>query len=327
MSTVDGLIAPEPVPADAAEPSRRRRPGRRRVVTESRPVGSRRSAWFGWLYALPALLMYGVFELYPVVTAINYSFFDWDGIGAATPVGLQNYARVFTEPRLFSSILHSFFLIIFFTFLPLGIALLVASIVREMRSKFFGATARIAMFLPQIIPGAAAAIAWTWMYSPNGAVNQLLSAVGLGSVTRAWLGDFTWALPAVGIIGTWLAMGLCTLLLLAGIGKIDESLYEAAQLDGANRWQQFRSITLPGLRREIGVCITITIISALASFDVVYMSTQGGPGYSTMVPGVQVYQLAFTENRIGQSSALAIVLSILVLIVILPIQRIFREQD
>lgn len=326
MSTVDGLIAPEPIPPEVASSPRRRRrtkPG----STESRPVGSKKSAWYGWLFALPALLMYAVFELYPVITAINYSFFDWDGIGVGKAVGLQNYARVFTEPQLLSSILHSFFLIIFFTFLPLAIALLVASIVREMKSKFFGATARVAMFLPQIIPGAAAAIAWTWMYSQNGAVNQLLSAVGLGSVTRAWLGDFTWALPSVGIIGTWLAMGLCTLLLLSGIGKIDESLYEAAQLDGANRLQQFRSITLPGLRREIGVCITITIISALASFDVVYMSTQGGPGYSTMVPGVQVYQLAFTENRIGQSSALAIVLSILVLLVILPIQRIFREQD
>ena len=157
-------------------------------------------------------------------------------------------------------------------------------------------------------------------------VNQILSAIGLGGLRKTWLGDFTWALPAVGIIGTWLATGLCTLLLLAGIGKIDATLYEAADLDGASRVQQFRSITLPGLRQEIGVCVTITIISALASFDVVFMSTQGGPGYSTQVPGVQVYQLAFTENRIGQSSALAIVLSLLVLLVILPIQRFFREK-
>ena len=119
---------------------------------------------------------------------------------------------------------------------------------------------------------------------------------------------------------------MCTLLLLAGIGKIDATLYEAADLDGAGRIAQFRSITLPGLRQEIGVCVTITVISALASFDVVFMSTQGGPGYSTMVPGVQVYQLAFTENRIGPSSALAIVLSILVLIVIVPLQRVFREK-
>jgi raffinose/stachyose/melibiose transport system permease protein len=163
------------------------------------------------------------------------------------------------------------------------------------------------------------------MYSDNGVVNQLLGLVGLGSQKRSWLGDFNWALPAVGLIGTWLATGLCTLLLLAGIGKIDGSLYEAASLDGANRIMQFRSITLPGLKQEIGVCATITIISALASFDVVFMSTQGGPGRTTMVPGVEVYQLAFTESRIGPSSALAILLSLLVLIVILPLQRLFRE--
>lgn len=285
-----------------------------------------RGGWLGWLFALPALAVYGTFCLYPVLTAVQYSFYDWDGINPATPAGFANYARVFTEPQLFASIVHSFILIIFFTVLPVSLALVVASIVRDIRSRALGGAARTLMFLPQIIPGAAAGVAWTWMYAPNGAVNQLLGAVGLGSLETAWLGDFTWALPAVGIIGTWLATGLCTLLLLSGIGKIDEALYEASMLDGANRMQQFFAVTLPGLRREIGICVTITIISALASFDVVYMTTQGGPGYSTMVPGVQVYQLAFTQFEIGQSSALAIVLSLLVLAVIVPIQSLFREK-
>jgi raffinose/stachyose/melibiose transport system permease protein len=188
---------------------------------------------------------------------------------------LSNYLRVFTEPALVASIGHAFFLIIFFSLLPTLFALITASIVREIKSKIGGSVARTLMFLPQIIPGAAAAIAWVWMYSSDGVVNQFLRAIGLGSITRAWLDDFTWALPAVGLIGTWLATGLCTLLLIAGIGKIDNSIYEAAQVDGAGRIAQFRAITLPGLRAEIGVCITITIIAALASFDVVFMSTQG----------------------------------------------------
>lgn len=320
MSTVDGLTAP----ADLTTPAPGRRPARRPGA--GRCVSRRRVAWAGWLFALPALVMYAVFELYPIVTAIQYSFYDWDGIGVATPAGLANYRRVFSEPQLVASILHSLILILFFSVAPVLLGLVVASIVREIRSQFAGGLARTLMFLPQIIPGAASAIAWTWMYSPDGAVNQLLSAVGLGGLRRAWLGDFTWALPAVGIIGTWLATGLCTLLLLAGIGKIDTSIYEAAMIDGANRVQQFFAITLPGLRQEIGVCITITVIAALASFDVVFMSTQGGPGYSTTVPGVQVYQLAFTESRVGQSSALAIVLSLLVLAIILPLQRYFREK-
>ncbi len=323
MSAVDGLSGAAVAEAELVTDGRpQRRPRRAGGAGSSR----RRARWAGWWFALPALVMYVVFELYPILTAVQYSFYDWDGINLSTPVGLDNYVRVFTEPQLLSSIVHAFILIIFFSFVPVLLALVVASIVREIRSAVAGGLARTLLFLPQIIPGAAAAIAWTWMYAPDGAVNQGLRAVGLDALARPWLGDFTWALPAVGIIGTWLATGLCTLLLMSGIGKIDASLYEAAQLDGANRVQQFRNVTLPGLRQEIGVCVTITIIAALASFDVVFMSTQGGPGYSTQVPGVQVYQLAFTENRIGQSSAVAVVLSIIVLAVILPLQRLFRER-
>ena len=317
MSTVDGLVSDVNLADEAAAEGRRARWVRR--------YGAK-AGWSGWLFALPALVMYAVFALYPILTSIQYSFYDWNGIGRAKWVGFDNYVEVFTDPRLLGSIWHAFFLIIFFTIFPILIGLLVASVVREIRSKVLTATARTIMFLPYIIPGAAAAIAWTWMYTPNGAVNQLLSAIGLESWTRAWLGDFTWALPAVGFIGTWILTGLCTLLLLSGIGKIDATLYEAAALDGAGRWKQFRTVTLPGLKSEIGVCVTITVIAALASFDVVFMSTQGGPGRATMVPGVEVYQLGFTESRIGTASALAIVLALLILVVVIPLQRLFRED-
>jgi raffinose/stachyose/melibiose transport system permease protein len=109
------------------------------------------------------------------------------------------------------------------------------------------------------------------------------------------------------------------------MAKIEPSLFEAASLDGAGRWQQFRAVTLPGLRREIVVCVTVTIIAALASFDVVYIATQGGPGYSTMVPGLDIFQLSFIKQQVGQASALAVVLVLLVLVIIVPIQRLRRE--
>jgi raffinose/stachyose/melibiose transport system permease protein len=270
--------------------------------------------------------MYGVFVLRPMLTTVQYSFYDWDGITPSTWVGLANYERVLSDPQLLSSIWHAFFLIIFFTVLPVIGGLLVAALLQEIKLRGLATTARTALFLPQIIPGAAAAIAWVWMFSGNGAVNQLLSGIGLDGLTRAWLGDFTWSLPAVGIIGSWLGLGFCTILLIAGIGKIDASIYEAAQLDGAGFLSTFRAVTLPGLRQEIGVCVTVTIIAALASFDIVFMSTQGGPGTSTMVPGVLIYQLGFTEARIGLASALAVVLTALILAVILPLQRFFREH-
>lgn len=291
-----------------------------------RRTARQRGAWSGWLFALPALVMYAVFYLWPILTALKLSMYNWDGIGPMTWAGLDNYRAVFSDTELRSSLFHAFYLLIFFCFLPVIFGLISAAVIREIKGKALGATARMTMFLPQIIPGAAAAVAWTWMYSSNGVVNQVLSGIGLGSLTRPWLSDFTWALTAVGFIGTWLLTGFCTLLLLSGIGKIDQSIYEAARLDGAGSIAQFRAVTLPGLRQEIGVCVTFTVIAALASFDVVFLATQGGPGYQTMVPGVEVYQNAFVLNKLGLASAVAVVLTGIVLVVIVPLQRIFRES-
>ena len=146
-------------------------------------------------------------------------------------------------------------------------------------------------------------------------------------MTRAWLGDFGTALPAVGVIGAWVLLGLCTVLLLAGMSKIDPALYEAAQLDGAGPVREFLAITLPSLRQEIGVCVTVTVIAALSAFDIVYISTRGGPGDATMVPGLKIYQLAFFNREVGLASALAVVLMVLVLACILPIQWFTRRGE
>ena len=284
-----------------------------------------RSSWLGWLFALPAITVYLVFVIRPLLLTVQYSFYDWNGIGAATWIGLDNYVRLFTDSELFGTIVHAFELILFFSFVPVLLGLAVAATIRRIAQSRLAVVARTVLFLPQVIPLVAAGIMWTWLLSTTGLINQLLSAVGLESVTRAWLGDFSTALPAVGVIGAWVQIGLCTLLLLAGMSKIDESLYEAARLDGAGPLREFRSITLPSLRQEIGVCLTVTVISALASFDIIYVSTQGGPGNATMVPGLEIYYLAFAEREIGMASALAVALTLLVLLCVLPLQRLTRD--
>ncbi|MET0493019.1 MAG: sugar ABC transporter permease [Actinoplanes sp.] len=284
-----------------------------------------RSSWLGWLFALPAITVYLVFVIRPLLLTVQYSFYDWNGIGAATWIGLDNYVRLFTDSELFGTIVHAFELILFFSFVPVLLGLAVAATIRRIAQSRLAVVARTVLFLPQVIPLVAAGIMWTWLLSTTGLINQLLSAIGLESVTRAWLGDFSTALPAVGVIGAWVQIGLCTLLLLAGMSKIDESLYEAARLDGAGPFREFRSITLPSLRQEIGVCLTVTVISALASFDIIYVSTQGGPGNATMVPGLEIYYLAFAEREIGMASALAVALTVLVLLCVLPIQRLTRD--
>ena len=299
------------------------RPALSRRIFPHRVV--RRETTIGWLFVLPALLMYIAFVLIPLLLSIQYSFFRWDGIGPMTWVGLQNYAAVLDDPDLLGTILNAFRLVVFFSFVPVTLGLIVASVIHRVATGRLGAVARTVMFLPQIIPLVAAGIIWGWLLALPGLINQILKAVGLGAITRAWLGDFDWALPAVGLIGIWVVLGFCTVLLLTGMTKVDPALYESARIDGASWFTEFVKITVPLLRQEIGVCLTVTVIAALAAFDIVYVSTAGGPGNSTAVPGIQIYILAFTEQRIGLASALAVVLMVLVLVVILPIQRLSRE--
>lgn len=289
--------------------------------------GVRRRTWVGWLFVAPALVMYGLFVLQPLALTVQYSFYRWDGVGPATWVGLKNYVAVLSEPRLVETLFNAFRLVLFFSFIPVALGLVTASVIQRVAVGRLGTFSRTVLFLPQVIPLVAAGIIWGRLLSLSGLINQALTAIGLGDVTEAWLGDFDTALPAVGLIGIWVLLGFCTVLLLTGMTKIDPAYYESARLDGAGWFQEFRAITLPSLRNEIGVCITVTVIAALAAFDIVYVTTGGGPGGATAVPGIQIYILAFLERQVGLASALAVVLMVLVLLVILPIQRLSRGSD
>ncbi|WP_061300535.1 carbohydrate ABC transporter permease [Herbidospora cretacea] len=285
------------------------------------------SRWAGWLFVLPAAAFYVVFVIQPLAMTVQYSLYSWDGIGVATWNGVQNYLRVFTDPDLFAAILNAIKLIVFFSAVPVVLGLAIAATIRRIAASRLALVARTVIFLPQVIPLVAAGITWSWLLSSTGLVNQLLTYIGLEKITRAWLGEFSTALPAVGVIGAWVLLGLCTLLLLAGMSKIDPALYEAARLDGAGPLREFVSITLPSLRQEIGVCVTVTVVAALASFDIVYISTQGGPGNASMVPGLEIYYLAFSERQVGVASALAVVLTVLVIACALPIQWLTRDRS
>ncbi|WP_137150057.1 sugar ABC transporter permease [Devosia sp. FKR38] len=301
---------------DASKPALRRPPSR----------GRRKARLIAWAFVAPAAIAYAAFVLVPLCMSVYYSFLRWDGIGKARFHGLTNYITVLTDSDLLQIIGNAFQLVIYFSLIPVGLGLAVASAIRSHMAGRFGTMTRTVLFLPQVIPLVAAGIAWSWMFASSGLVNQTLKAIGLSDWARGWLGDFVWALPAVGVIGAWVQLGLCTMLLVTGITKIDPSLYEAARLDGARAWHEFRYITLPGLRQEIGVCITVTVIAALASFDIVYISTQGGPGITTTVPGLEIYRLAFAHRQVGLASALAIVLMLLVLISIAPVQWLTRDK-
>jgi raffinose/stachyose/melibiose transport system permease protein len=287
----------------------------------------KRSNVTGSLISLPAILIYSTFVIYPLTSAVRYSFTQWDGIGEKEFVGISNYVQIFQSPELVASIRNSLSLIVFFSVFPIFFGLLLANFIVRIRTQKIRSITQVVLFFPQILPLAASGIAWSWMYANNGLVNQFLRAVGLESWSQSWLAGFSTALPAVGIIGAWVLTGFCSVLLSTGISKIDPSLYEAARIDGANWWSEFRNVTIPGLRQEISVLITVTTIAALSSFDIIYVTTLGGPGSSTLVPGISIYRLAFTQSAVGLASAFGVVLMAIVILIILPIQIYSRRSD
>ncbi|MGC0252450.1 carbohydrate ABC transporter permease [Pseudactinotalea sp. Z1748] len=285
-----------------------------------------RRALKAWVYLAPAAVIYLGFAIWPALNTFYLSFLDWDGVQQPSYVGLSNYASILRDAALYNSILHALVLIIFFSLIPVGMGLLMTGLLlgRVRRGMTFF---RTVYFLPQVLPLVAVGITWRWLYNQNGLLNQFLEAIGLGSITRAWLGDYNLALHALGFIGTWTMSGLCMMLFLSGAQKIDGALYEAATLDGAGAFRQFVSVTIPGVRKEITIAAVITTIAALASFDLVFVTTNGGPANQTTVPALLVYRLAFNEGDIGTASALAITLTALVIVFVTLIRRVAREES
>ena len=201
-------------------------------------------------FVAPALLVYLAFSIWPAINTLYYSMLDWDGLNAAEWVGFENYAKVFTEPELFNSILHSLVLVFFFAVLPIALGLLLAGLLTGAGTRGLSAF-RVIFFIPQVIPLVAVGIAWRWLYAEDGPLNEFLETIGLGGLATPWLASTDTALIALGLVGTWGMSGLCMMLFISGAQKIDSSLYEAAAMDGAGPIRRFISVTLPGLRGEV----------------------------------------------------------------------------
>jgi raffinose/stachyose/melibiose transport system permease protein len=289
-----------------------------------RPPGEPRLV--GYLYLLPAMAVFAVFVLYPLGEAAWLSFWNWDGIATspATWAGFSNYSEVVSDEELRSAFVHALILLIFYAVLPLGIGLLLAGVIARARVRglaFF----RAVLFLPQVIAMVVVALIWKMIYDPaNGFLNRFLGWFGIEG--KSWLGDFSLALPSVGLIGTYVYFGLAMVLLTAGVQKIPGSLYDAARVDGAGPVREFLAVTLPGLRGEIAVCLTLTTIYALRNFDLVYITTRGGPGHSTTVPAFQVFTRAFETGQAGSAAAVGITLTVIIFLISVGINR-FAERS
>jgi raffinose/stachyose/melibiose transport system permease protein len=259
--------------------------------------------------------------LVPIGRSAWLSLYDWDGVTPGTWAGLDNYGQVVSDPELRRAFLHSLVLLFFYSLVPVGIGLLLAGLLARARVRGL-ALMRTVLFLPQVIAMVVVAVMWRMIYDPeSGALNELLRAVGLGSLAQSWLGDFNLALPAVGLVGTWVWFGLAMVLLTAGVQKIPQSLYDAARVDGAGMVREFVAVTLPALRGEIAVALTLTTIAALRNFDLVYITTKGGPGHATSVPAFQVYDRAFVSGRVGSAAAVGLTLTAIIFAISFWINR------
>lgn len=289
------------------------------------PARRRRRSWVGWLYVAPALVLYGFVVLVPALQSLNYSLYRWDGVTPAVFVGAQNYLAFFTDPELVESIGHIGVLVMFYAVLPIVLGLLSAALLSRYPRPGY-AFFRWVIFLPQVLTSVVVAVLWKQLYGPDGPINHALEALGLGALTRDWLGDFTLALPALGVIGTWTTFGLCMVLFVSGSASISTSLYDAARVDGAGAVREFFAVTLPGLRPQIAVALTLTVTGALRTFDLVWLTTRGGPGTSTITPSFLLYTKAFAVGDVGAAAAIGVVLAVTCLLLALVIVRLLEDS-
>jgi raffinose/stachyose/melibiose transport system permease protein len=297
--------------------------GRSAAASLAPPGEPRRIAY---VYLLPGLVVFCLFVLAPLLHSAWLSLFNWDGVTPGTWAGLANYKAIVSDPRLRAAFLHALVLVAFYAVLPIGIGLLLAAAMSRTRVRGL-ALFRTVLFLPQVIALVVVAVMWRMIYAPDGGlINGALRAVGLGGLAQNWLGSFSLALPSVGLIGTWVMYGLAMVLFTAGVQKIPQSLYDAARMDGAGPVREFFAVTLPGLRNEIAVALTLTTIQALRSFDLVYITTGGGPGDSTSVPAFEVYNRAFRGGDVGTAAAIGVCIAALIFVLTLLINRIAERE-
>ena len=285
------------------------------------------SGWRNFLYVLPAVLVYAVFLLLPLLASLGISFTEWDGTSLPVFSGVSNYLRMFSDPVFWIALGNNAILMLFYTLLPISIGLLLCSFLYDTRNNSERSVLRILFFLPYIMPMAVLGVVWRWLYNPAfGPIDQLLRAIGLPQLAMSWLGDFTWALPAVGLVATWYFFGFCLVLFMAGLQRMDPSLLEAADLDGSSRRQKLMRITLPGLRPEVRIALLLTVIASLKAFDLVYVMTQGGPGTSTMVTNIFMYKQGFDLHYFGYASSVAVFSMLIVLGINYLIHLVLKER-
>lgn len=289
-----------------------------------------RSRGFNWslaLFLLPGLVLYLVFLVIPTVGALFMSLTDWNGVSNDFNfVGLSNYRDIATDPIFRESIGNNVqFTLVVLVFQTLLSLLLALMLVKNTRPNIFY---RTLYFFPTIIASVSVALAWILMYDPSiGAINRLLTLVGLEGITQSWLGNRDIAIYSLAFIQFWQHTGQVMIIFIAGLQAIPRDLYEAAWMEGASRWQSFRYVTWPMLAPAAAIVVAYTTIQSFRAFDLVIALTDGGPSNATEILSTWIYHQAFRDFSFGFASTGAVVFLIILAVLTWLQFRILRVDQ
>jgi raffinose/stachyose/melibiose transport system permease protein len=269
------------------------------------------------IFLLPGLVMFLLVIILPFVVTIGISFTKWNGVTTPKFIGLDNYATALGDSAFWTSFQNNIALILAMVVIPTILGLLLAGLLFSFIAPRFGPRMasffRAGFYLPQVMPVAVAGVVWGWILAPDGALNSLLQAVGLGGIAHDWLGDGGTALFSIMGMMIWFQVGFPLVIFFTALQRTDPILAEAASLDGASPWQSFIHITLPQIRPEIFVVVLVTTVATLKVFGQVFVLTRGGPGDATLVPSYYVYDNFFQEAKVGYGSAIATIMACIII--------------
>jgi raffinose/stachyose/melibiose transport system permease protein len=296
------------------------------VQSRSRTGGSPRAWGVAAAFMLPALVLYGLFVLFPIVQAARFSLFDWNGLEALDKAnGLANFTRAASDRVFLGAISHNAFIVVLSLAVQIPFALGLALMLnRSFRGR---ALLRLIFFAPYVIAEVITAIVWSLLLQPNGLAEHLMTAVGLGDAYSPWLADPSTVLIALFFVITWKYFGFHMILLLAGLQGIPHEVEEAAAIDGASRWQAIRYVTLPLLGPTLRVSVFLSIIGSLQLFDLVWVTTRGGPVNASNTMATYMFDRGFVRFQFGYGSAVAVVLFLICFVLALAYQRWVMRRD
>ncbi len=278
-------------------------------------------------FIAPAFIFYTLFIIWPTVSSVYYSFTSWDGISPNLRfIGLANYKEIFTSARFGNALKNTVILTVFISIFENMFALILALIVDSVRwaKNLF----RSAFYIPVLISGIVSGFIWKIMYNYNfGAINSMLTAMGMGNFKQDWLGNTSLTLIMVGVVLVWKGAGYYMIIYLASLQSVSTDILEAADIDGASPFQKFRNITVPMISGAFTINFTLSLINGLKVFDQISVMTDGGPGFTSETLVYLLYKVGFNEGRQGFGTAVGIVLLFLIIVLNTIQQKFLRSRE